>query len=86
MGKQWHFRNYIEAPKSANAHSKLLKLAAECGIDIETETAETGLIFKKQTVFFKVSSPEKNRVETFAESFTSGCDEYNSSIPSGFGV
>ena len=87
---QFHYSNIMECSKSAEFPKFIKNLAWELNLKLDIDVDESGLIFKRQTTRFKVTSESKERIETFVRSVNGSVDDYQNRISnvgiSGYGI
>lgn len=59
------YENKIEAPASAEVEIGLRDIAVDAGVDIVVNSVKTGLIFKREHIYFKATSKDRFKVENF---------------------
>lgn len=84
------YENKIEAPASAELEIGLRDMAMDAGVDIMVNTVKTGLLFKRDHVYFKATSKDRGKVETFVNSVIAAAEQYEQDTTppgiSGYGI
>jgi hypothetical protein len=78
----------MKCSKSAEFPKFIRDAAWALDLKIDVETDETGFIFKKQTIRFKVSDESKEKVEKFVNTVHKAIDDYQQHMSSisGYGT
>jgi len=84
----YRYSSIVECAKSAQFPSFIKDLAHELDIKLEIDIEESGLLFKRQKIRFKVMSPNKQKVECFMHKLHNAINDYQNRLTSisGYGV
>jgi hypothetical protein len=84
----YRYSNIVECAKSAQFPSFIKDLSHELDIKLEIDIEESGLIFKRQKIRFKVMSTNKQIVEKFINVLHNSVNDYQNRLGSisGYGV
>jgi hypothetical protein len=90
----YRYSNIVECAKSAQFPSFIKDLAHELNLQLEIDVEESGFIFKRQKIRFKIMSFNKQTVEKFMHVLHNAINDYQNRVTSisgcgtanGFGI
>lgn len=69
--------SHVEAPRWAGVRDYLWELAMHTGVDLEILDVTKSCLGLRERVYFRLTSPEKDRMEQFKGILLSTAEEYN---------
>lgn len=87
----FRYSNVVECPKSADFPAFIKDLAWGLNLKMDVEVEESGFIFKRQTVRFRVWDESKEKLEQFVSTVFKSIEAYQQQVCrtpslSGYGV
>lgn len=87
----FRYSNVMECPKSAGFPTFIKDLAWELNLKIDIEVEESGFIFKRQKIRFRVTGESKEKMEQFVTAVLRSVEDYEQHISrtrhiSGYGI